>query len=63
MRFVEFFEIISVPDLVSDFELQIPQRMQDRLDRFFVDGILEEKKKIDIGLGMNGLPPIPSYRK
>jgi len=44
VRFIEFLEVICVADLMPDFELEIPQRMQDGLDGLFVDGLLEKKR-------------------
>ena len=63
LRFIEFLEVIARADLVSDFELQIPQRMQDGFDRFFVDVVLEEEQQVDIGFRMDRLSSVASDGK
>src|SRR6516164_1980494 len=55
---VELPEVIGVPNLVPDLELEIPQGMQDRFDGLLVDRLLEEKEKINIGLRMNHSSPV-----
>ena len=58
MALIEFLEVVGMADLVSDFELEIPQGMQDGFDCFLVDRVLEEEQKIDVGLRVNNTSPI-----
>src|SRR5438034_617299 len=53
VRFIEFLEVVRMPDLMPDLELQIPQRVEDAFNRLFVNSVLEEKQKVDIRLRMN----------
>ena len=53
MSFIEFLEVVRVPGLMPDLELQIPQRVEDAFNRLFVNSVLEEKQKVDIRLRMN----------
>ena len=60
VRFIKFLEVVGMADLMADFELQIPQRMQHRFDCVFFNSIFEEKQQIHIGLRMNRGAPVPA---
>src|SRR6185503_2561706 len=59
---VVFLQVVRITNLVPDFELKIPQRVQDGFDRFFVDRILEEEKQVDVGLGVDRCAAVTTDR-
>ena len=45
-------------NLMPDAKRQIPERMQNSLDRLFIDLVFEEEQQIDVRLGMNRLAAV-----
>jgi hypothetical protein len=58
VRLIESLEVIGVANLMTDFELQSPERVQHTLYRLFVDFVFKEEKEVDVGFRMESSPPI-----
>ena len=63
LAFIEVVEICYVSNLVTDLELQVPQRVQDGLDRVLVDSVFEEEQEVDVRPRMQRRSSVTSNRQ